>query len=131
LGRPAAARARGRSGGEIGHQVPVRFSQGDWPADRRRLLASSPLAAVAARKGPSVATAQTEPRSRFPFAMLSGREHFKENFHAALGVRFVEFACAARIRKYQQSLPSNRNQPYTASSRRTRNGSRADAASKE
>jgi hypothetical protein len=39
---------------------------GDWPADRRSLLAPSPLAALAARKGPSVATAQTDPGSRFP-----------------------------------------------------------------
>ena len=46
--------------------VSLMFAQAIGQPIGDRLLAPSPLAALAARKGPSVATAQTEPRSRLP-----------------------------------------------------------------
>ena len=94
VGRPAAGRARGRRGGEFGHQVPVRFAQAIGQPIGGRLLAPSPLAALAARKGPSVAMAQTEPRSRFPHRVRHAVETrtLQRKLPCGLGVRFVEFA---------------------------------------
>ena len=131
LGRPAAARARGRRGGELGHQVPVRFPQAIgqpiggacWRRRHWRLWRPARVQASPLRK---LSLGHVFP---IAFAMLSRREHFKENFHAAWASNSSNSPEAMRESENdKQSLPSNRNQSYTASCRRTRNGSRADAA---
>ena len=85
VGRPAAARARGRRGGELGHQVPVRFSQAIgqpiggacWRRRHWRLWRSARVQASPRRK---LSLGHVFPVA---FTMLSRREHFKDNFHAA------------------------------------------------